>query len=110
MPTSTCNKKCPFWKKYKEKCPNFIATTWRPSGGGQPLTVNDCSPKRTTLMLMDVLERLDGFHTASNKERNRQNCNIKLLVSHIGQMNEDSEMPNLIYDEAEVLQIEDNSK
>jgi len=109
--TGTCYIKCPWWKKYKEKCPNFIKTTWRPGGGGQPETIDDCAPKRSTLMLMVVLERLEGQQTAANKERNRQNTNIKLMVAHIGQLSDGNPMPKLTYDaEAEVLQIEDNNK
>ena len=108
----TCHTECKYWKKYKENCPHFFKTTWTPSDGAQPYQINDCAPKRSVLLTMDLNSRLLGFQQACEEERNTQMNNIKLLLAHIDQVTsqlETVDVPKLTM-EAEVLQIEDKDE
>ena len=66
---NTCSKDCPLWKKYKEKCPNFIQTTWKDDKGNMKI-INDCSPKRTMLMIQELYNRIIGVEKAQEQQRN----------------------------------------
>jgi len=66
---NTCSKDCPLWKKYKEKCPNFIQTTWKDDKGNMKI-INDCSPKRTMLMIQELYNRVIGVEKAQEQQRN----------------------------------------
>ena len=66
----TCFHECHLWKKYKENCPNFVRTGWRDESTGVVKDVNDCAPKRTMFLLMDVSNMVVGLQQASNQERN----------------------------------------
>ncbi len=107
--TDTCNLKCPYWKKWKENCPNYMKTGWRAAEGGQPIYLNDCAPKRSVLMHQDLTERFLGWQKASEEERNLQTNNAKLLLAHIGQLTDD--VPQIEFSEdAKVLQIEEKNE
>lgn len=66
---NTCSKECPLWKKYKDKCPNYIQTTWTNEKGEVKL-IEDCAPKRTMLMLQEVYNRLVGVEKSQEQQRN----------------------------------------
>jgi len=104
----TCHTGCKYWKKYKENCPHFFKTTWTPSDGAQPYQIDDCAPKRSVLLTMDLNNRLLGFQKAAEEDRNLQNNNIKLLLADM--INQQMEVPQITIKDAEVLQIEDNHK
>lgn len=70
----TCRKgECPMWKKFKDKCPNYIESWWQPKqpgGDGQPLLVHDCAPRRTFLLIQDLSNRLIGVEKSNEQQRN----------------------------------------
>jgi len=66
----TCNKECPLWKKYKDKCPNYVESWWQSNDGGEPKLVKDCAPKRTFLMIQELNNRLVGLQQAQEQQRN----------------------------------------
>lgn len=61
----TCDK-C--WMMKDGKCPNLIETWWTPHGG-KPELVVDCAPRRTVLMLQELVNRVDSLHTAQDVQR-----------------------------------------
>lgn len=64
----TCEKSCPFWKKYKEKCPFYLKTTWQNSEeAGKVSVVEDCAPKRSVYMLMSFESRMIGVQQDLDK-------------------------------------------
>lgn len=66
----TCSKDCPLWKKYKEKCPNYIEAWWKPDNGNEPKLIKDCAPKRTFLMIQELHNRLISLQQAQEQQRN----------------------------------------
>lgn len=67
---ATCWKGCPLHKKYGDKCPNFVVTTWE-SSEGRIKDVKDCAPIRTFLMIRDLFNRIVGMEAANNQSRNQ---------------------------------------
>jgi len=71
----TCmGETCPFWSVDDDSrviCPMFIQTIWSVKGSNQPKTVNDCAPKRNTLLLMDYSERAIGIQQDYEGQRNK---------------------------------------
>ena len=87
--TCTLSNECPLWKKYKEKCPNYIQTTWKDDKGNVKI-INDCSPKRTMLMIQELYNRIIGVEKAQEQQRNE-------LVYFIGAEEEKTgELRNII--------------
>lgn len=77
----TCHDKCPFWKKYKENCPHFLKTTWTPhDSAGTPVIMNDCAPKRSVLMQMELTNRVLGLQHDVEEERNALHANLMVLA------------------------------
>ena len=78
----TCKQDCHLWKKYREKCPNYIESWWKsnaptvgPSGHGAsvnevPVLVKDCTPKRTLLMLQEIHDRLVTVQAVNEGTKN----------------------------------------
>jgi hypothetical protein len=77
----TCmGETCPFWSVDKDSrvvCPLFIQTIWSVKGSNSPKVVNDCAPKRNTLLLMDYSERAIGIQQDYEGQRNKYD---KVLV------------------------------
>lgn len=71
----TCmGEQCPFWSVDKNErvvCPMFIQTLWSVQGSNRPKTINDCAPKRNTLLLMDYSERAIGIQQDYEHQRNK---------------------------------------
>lgn len=84
---NTCRgEECPLWKKYKEKCPNFIESWWtpkRPGDDGQPYLIKDCAPRRTFLMIQELHNRLIGVEKSNEQQRNANIVTIKVLSDMI---------------------------
>jgi len=91
----TCAKnECPMWKKFKEKCPNYIESWWTPSqpgGDGQPILLHDCAPRRTFLMIQELNNRLIGVEKSNEQQRNTNIVMLKTIsdmvvsnAKHIG--------------------------
>jgi hypothetical protein len=83
---STCTKDCKFWKKYKDKCPFYIQTTWSKDGEPTPRVVEDCTPKRSMILIMEMSNRFLGLQQATEQERNMQHRVVEKLI----QMQNDS--------------------
>ncbi len=67
----TCKQKdCHLWKKYGERCPNYIKTEWKNEQEAQLKLVHDCAPIRTMLMLADFTNRLIGVEKSNEQVRN----------------------------------------
>lgn len=70
---STCiGEKCIFWEKQNGEiiCPFFINTLWKENEKSVPVTLNDCAPKRNTIMLMDYSSRAIGIQKDYEEQRN----------------------------------------
>jgi hypothetical protein len=81
---STCLKeKCPYWDIYEDKCPFYIETMWSPQEGGQPTVMEDCSPKRTVLVVMDIMNRLVGVQQANEQQRNKTEDLLNVMLNVI---------------------------
>lgn len=106
--TDTCDPKCPHWRKWKEKCPHYMYTGWRAAEGGQPVYLNDCAPKRSVLMQMELHAKIDGYHESVSSERKKHNETIKLLLAHIGQLTDN--VPQIEVENVELLQIEEKDE
>ncbi len=62
MIEGTCLKeKCYIWKKEGDKCPFFLQTLWRPEKGSEAKTLEDCAPRRNTILLMEYSSRAIGL-------------------------------------------------
>jgi len=73
----TCiREKCPLWKKFKERCPNFIETGWKEHDSSQPVMISDCAPRRTLLMMQTLYNRFIGVQKSSEKQIN---TNVKFM-------------------------------
>jgi hypothetical protein len=67
----TCKKSdCHLWKKYREKCPNYVRSGWRSVESNQEKTIHDCAPIRTMLMLQELYNRLIGVEKVGEQTRN----------------------------------------
>jgi len=86
----TCSKgECPMWKKFKDKCPNYIESWWepkKPGGDGQPKLVHDCAPRRTFLMIQELTNRLIGVEKTNEQQRDT-NIIVLKTVSDIVRKN-----------------------
>ena len=73
----TCmGEPCPFWavdKNERVTCPLFIQTIWSVKGSNSPKVINDCAPKRNTLLLMDYSERAIGIQQDYGRQREKYN-------------------------------------
>lgn len=69
---NTCNDECFLWKKYKEHCPNYIESWWKPNEDeSRPILIKDCAPKRIFLMIQDLHNRLVGVEQSQEQQRNQ---------------------------------------
>jgi hypothetical protein len=71
--TDTCtHRKCKLWKKYGENCPNYIETQWKKEENGvmQSKTINDCAPKRNTMLLLKIWHQLIENQRLIEQHRN----------------------------------------
>ena len=86
--TNTCSKEeCPFWEKYENKCPMYMTTVWENSEQpGATQIVEDCAPKRNTLLLMEYSSRAIGMQQDYEQQRNKYDELINTLAVIITQM------------------------
>lgn len=55
--------------KKPQECVNYIESWWtKPEG--KPVLVQDCAPRRTTLMIQDLYNRLIGVEQSQEQQRN----------------------------------------
>jgi len=67
--TDTCNEKCPFWKKYKKNCPNYVEGQWR-TKEGHTYTTMDCAPKRSMILCQQIYDHMIDVRKDYNQVRN----------------------------------------
>ena len=67
--SDTCHEKCPFWKKYKKNCPNFVEGEWRTMEGHTYKTF-DCAPKRSMILCQQVYDHMIDVRKDYNQVRN----------------------------------------
>ena len=69
---ATCiGEKCPnYCPNCKENCPNYIETVWINEQNSKPIILEDCAPKRTIFMLMEMHNHLMGFKQYACETRN----------------------------------------
>jgi len=70
---NTCEKeKCKIWQLLDGNCPNVIESSWLPppTVGGPPVTVTDCAPRRTMIMIQELSNRLVGVEKSQEDMRN----------------------------------------
>jgi hypothetical protein len=79
---NTCNEKCPFWKKYKKDCPNFVEGRWRTKEGHEYDTF-DCAPKRSMILCQQVYDHMLDVRKDYGTVRNETYKLMKL----VGQQN-----------------------
>ena len=66
----TClGKPCPFWKKYKEFCPNYVTGTWLTNDGHEYET-KDCAPKRSMILSQQLYDHITCARKDYNSMRN----------------------------------------
>ena len=68
----TCVKEdCQSWKENGNKCPHYMETVWVNESNGVPKILEDCAPRRTVLMLMDMHNQLAGIKIYASQTRSR---------------------------------------
>jgi hypothetical protein len=72
-----------------------------------PFYLNDCAPKRSLFLQIEAFNRMLGVQQSFEEERNFQHDNLQLIMAMAAKM---QETPQIAFDEAEVLEIEDNTK
>ena len=70
MKDTCCKEDCKWWKKYRDKCPFYLETTWTCDESGGTKLVCDCSPKRTLMLTMEMYNRSLGVQQAAEQARN----------------------------------------
>jgi hypothetical protein len=72
----TCHgKKCPFWKRYGEFCPNYVEGKWETPEGHEYET-KDCAPKRAMILSQQLYDQLICTRKDYNEMRN---ATVKIL-------------------------------
>jgi len=110
---NTCTNTCAYYETFKmdregkKRCPHFVETKWMNEERDQPFYLEDCAPKRSLFLQIEAFNRMRGVQKSFEEERNYQHKNLQLIMAMAGKM---SETPQLPFDDAEVLEIEDNTK
>jgi hypothetical protein len=92
---STCmGESCPFWSVVDGliKCPFYLQTIWALEGSHKPTVLNDCAPRRNTMLLMDYSERAIGIQKDYSNQRNKYEEVLKAIGQVMEVMQERNEM------------------
>jgi hypothetical protein len=58
--SDTCTgKRCPFWNRYGDQCPNFVEGTWLTPENHEYKT-KDCAPKRSMILCQQLYDFMIG--------------------------------------------------
>ena len=99
---STCiGEKCKFWevKNGEPDCPFFLNTMWEEEGKNTTTVLNDCAPKRNTILLMDYSSRAIGIQ----KDYGRQREMHAAVIRSIGKVVEEMQKRNkMLQDKLEI--------
>lgn len=107
----TCmGDQCPFWSVDKSDrviCPLFIQTIWSVKSSNTPKVINDCAPKRNTLLLMDYSERAIGIQQDYEFQRDKYEKVLVKVSDVFEEMKKRNEMleKNLCLEEPEQINI-----
>lgn len=85
---STCSKDCHLWKKYQDKCPNFVVGYWKSEATKEERRIEDCVPRRTLEMLKEMYNLLVGLHRTSNQERDASNALTYVMMEAVKKASE----------------------
>ncbi len=89
----TCLKeKCFIWKTEKEECPFYMQTMWTKEGSHTPQILDDCAPRRNTMLLMDYSTRAIGIQKDYEQQRNMYAEVLKGVGKIVETMKERNEM------------------
>jgi len=88
MTDPTCDKKCVYWEEYGERCPFFIRSGWKDESTGQAKLIEDCAPKRSMLLLMEMSNKMLGLQKSNEQQRNASVDLTKALVGAVEFVNE----------------------
>ena len=109
----TCmGSQCPFWsvdKNERVACPLFIQTIWSVKGANRPKVINDCAPKRNTLLLMDYSERAIGIQQDYEEQRNKYEKVLVKVSDVFEEMKKRNEMleKNLCLDQPDKVKFKE---
>lgn len=80
----TCiGKPCPFWKRYGDKCPNYVEGVWE-SKELDRYTTKDCAPKRAMLLTQQMYDHIIGTRRDFNQMRNASVQILQLAACQTG--------------------------
>ena len=110
---STCKKEmCFMWEKEGEKCPLFINTMWASEGTNQSKILDDCAPKRNTILLMDYSNRGIGMQQDYEKQKSKFDNVLRGVSEVVTEMQKRNKMLSdklgIVYDEECIELIEEN--
>lgn len=73
------------------ECPNFVESWWTPQDGlkkGAPVMIKDCAPKRTLLMIQELMNMNVSLQKAQEQQRNESNKVSNICVETIKRQSE----------------------
>jgi hypothetical protein len=80
----TCNwGECYFSTLFdnRDQCPYFHRLHWLTQDGGQAYHTDDCSAKKTMMMVQELFTRIIGVQKASEQERNAAHALVSELYN-----------------------------
>ena len=102
---NTCDPKCPFWKKYKKHCPNFIEGRWV-TKEGHIYETEDCAPKRSMILCQQIYDQMIDTRKDYNEVRNISYNVLQATVGLAGSWLPQSKMPLKGLDTVDVVEAE----
>ena len=98
MVKDTCKKEqCPWWQQHESNCPMYMTTVWENSEeAGATKIIEDCAPKRNTLLLMEYSARAVGMQQDYEQQRNKYDKLIRNLSEIIIEMEKRNDSTQLI--------------
>jgi hypothetical protein len=89
----TCDSENCGWLKFiggrAEDCPNFVLTVWHSEEDKETKSVRDCAPRRTLLVVMDMLSSNIATRQSNEELRNKNEKTLLVLRSIIQQAQQD---------------------
>ena len=98
----TCIKTCPFWKKYKKNCPNFVEGRWV-THEGHTYETADCAPKRSMILCQQVYDHMLDVRKDYNEVRNISYNVLQATVGLAGTWLPQDKMPLKGLDKSDVV-------
>jgi len=107
MVESTCLKeRCYIYREEGDKCPFFIQTVWKAGDSATTNVLDDCAPRRNTLLLMDYSNRAIGIQQDYEQQRNMYAEVLKGVGGIVKEMSERNKM----FQEKLGIEYEDDTK